>query len=205
MMKMIKNIIFNSDKERLTDRAFKQSITISVVGILLCMIALCSATWAWFSEEVSSSSSTIITGNCTVTVSVMNSEGVIAPKADTTGTYTFEADKSYQIIITSTGSAQSSYCKFVINGQEYYTEQISTTEPNNKISFTLTFDKQTDVEIITRWGTSSKPETERIFKNDGYYYNLKESEPITITTDANSSAEASTETETDAPTPETSQ
>lgn len=204
-MKGIKNIIFSSDKEKLTDKAFRQSIVISIFCIVLCMIALCSVTWAWFSKEVSSSSSTIITGNCTVAVSVMNLEAVIAPKTDTSDTYTLEADKSYQIIITSTGSAQSSYCKFVINGQEYYTEQISTKNTDNTISFTLAFDKQTDVEIITCWGTSSKPEKERAFKNGEYYHNLKESEPITTTTDANSSAEASTETETDAPTPETRQ
>ena len=82
----------------------------------------------------------------------MNEETEIDPNTDTTGIYTFEAGKSYQIKISSTGSVESSYCKLVIDGNEYYTEQVSTTEPNNTISFTLAFDAPTEVEIITRLG-----------------------------------------------------
>ena len=98
----------------------------------------------------------------------------IAPNSDATGTYTFEAGKSYQIKITSTGSAESSYCKLVIDGNEYYTEQISTTEPNNTISFTLAFDAPTEVEIITRWGTYHIPNDARDFYSGKSYTNLVE-------------------------------
>lgn len=173
-MKGLKNILFNSKQDKLTEKAFMQSIAVSVISILLCVVALCSVTWAWFSEDVSSSSNTIKTGNCTVTVSVRNSETEIKPNADTSGIYSFEAGKFYEIIITSTGSAESSYCKFVISGKEYYTEQISTKDPYNTISFTLTFDTQTDVEIITRWGTYHIPNDERDFYNGKSYKNLVE-------------------------------
>ena len=200
-MKGIKNIFFCAEKENLTDKAFRQSIAISIFGIVLCMIALCSATWAWFSAAVSSNTNSVQSANCAVTVSVANSGTAI--DADN-GKYTFEKDKIYDIKITASGSAKSAYCILVVEGMAYYTTQIPASAENG-LTFTLRFSEDKEIEIITRWGTSSKPETERIFKNDGYYYNLEESEPITITTDANSSAEASTETQTDVPTPETSQ
>ena len=173
-MKGLKNILFNSKQETLTEKAFTQSIAVSGISILLCIVALCSVTWAWFSEGVTSSLNTIKTGNCTVTVSVMYDGVEIAPNSDATGTYTFEAGKSYQITITSTGSAESSYCKLVIGGQDFYTEQVSTSEPNNTITFALTFDAQTEVEIITHWGTYHIPNNARKFYNGKRYTNLAE-------------------------------
>lgn len=173
-MNKLKELFIGSKQNKLTEKAFAQSITVSVISILLCLIALCSVTWAWFSKNVTSSSNTIKTSNCTVTVSVLNDGVEIAPNTDATGTYTFEAGKSYQIKISSTGSVESSYCKLVIDGNEYYTEQISTTEPNNTISFTLAFDAPTEVEIITRWGTYHIPNNARNFYNGKSYTNPAE-------------------------------
>ena len=173
-MNKIKELFFDSKQDKLTDKAFTQSIAVSVISILVCVVALCSMTWAWFSEGVTSSSNTIKAGNCTVTVSVMYDGVEIAPNSDATGTYTFEAGKSYQIKITSTGSAESSYCKLVIGGQDFYTEQVSMSEPNNTITFALTFDAQTEVEIITRWGTYHISNNARNFYNGKSYTNLVE-------------------------------
>ena len=163
---------FECKDEKITEKAFSQSLIISVVSILLCLVALCSVTWAWFSEDVTSSSNTIKTGDCTVTVSVMNETTEIPLNA--TGTYTFEAGKSYQITITSTGSAESTYCKLEIGGQDFYTEQVSTSEPNNTITFALAFDAPTEVEIITRWGTYHIPNDARDFYSGKSYTNLVE-------------------------------
>ena len=163
---------FECKDEKITEKAFSQSLIISVVSILLCLVALCSVTWAWFSEDVTSSSNTIKTGNCTVMVSVMNETMEIPLNA--TGTYTFEAGKSYKIIITSTGAVTSSYCKLVIGGQDFYTEQVSTSEPNNRISFTLAFDAPTEVEIITRWGKYHIPNNARNFYDGKRYENPAE-------------------------------
>lgn len=50
--------IFDTN-ENIADKAFTQSIVISVAGIILCIVALCSATYAWFVADVSSSQNTI--------------------------------------------------------------------------------------------------------------------------------------------------
>ena len=52
-------MLFNSKQEKLTEKAFTQSIAISVFSILLCIIALCSVPWAWFSDGISSPTNSI--------------------------------------------------------------------------------------------------------------------------------------------------
>ena len=172
-MNKLEELSVSPKQEKLTDKVFMQSVTVSIIGILLCIVALCSATWAWFSSDVTSNSNTIKSGSCTVTVSVTNEGTKIDPKVDTTDTYSLEANKSYLIKITSVGTVKSSYCKLMIGGQNYYTEQISTSEPNT-ISFTLTFDAPTEVQVITCWGTYSIPNDERSFYNGKSYKNLTE-------------------------------
>ena len=161
----MKNIL-NSKEEKITDKAFKQSITISIIGILLCMVALCSVTWAWFSTEISSSSSDIKSAYCDVTVSVMNEGSKLDP---IDGKYSFAKDKAYKIHITATGSAETAYCILKIDGELYYTAQIPT---HTAMNFTLQFGAEvTEVEVITRWGTSSVPAANRHFVNNGQYLN----------------------------------
>ena len=163
----MKNIL-NSKEEKITDKAFKQSITISIIGILLCMVALCSVTWAWFSTEISSSSSDIKSAYCDVTVSVMNEGSKLDP---IDGKYSFAKDKAYKIHITATGSAETAYCILKIDGELYYTAQIPTQTAMN---FTLQFGADTtEVEIIRCWGTSSVPDANRTFINGGLYLNCE--------------------------------
>ena len=88
----MKNIL--NSKEKISEKAFSQSLLISVISILLCIVALCSVTWAWFSTEISSSSSDIKSAYCDVTVSVMNEGSKLDP---IDGKYSFAKDKAYKI------------------------------------------------------------------------------------------------------------
>lgn len=199
MMKMVKNIIFSSDKKCLTDRAFKQSMTISVVGIILCMIALCSTTFAWFNASVSSNTNSIQASNCIVTVSVANSGAAVEAE---NGQYTFEKDKIYEIKITASGSAQSVYCILNINDNAYYTEQISLDAGPNTMTFKLKFTSESRAKIVTGWGTASQEA--RQFKDGLYYVDCVVADPATIETEkpqaeTKESTETSESTETAAP------
>ena len=70
--------------DTLTDKSFMQSIVVSVLGMLFCMLLLCGTTWAWFSEGVSSSQNTIAAADCTVTVTVKNVNGTpVTPNGTT--------------------------------------------------------------------------------------------------------------------------
>lgn len=173
-MNKIKSAFFNSKKEDPAEKAFKQSIAASVGCILLCLIALCSATWAWFSESVNSRGNNIQSASCDVSVLVEHGGTSVTPNS---GIYSFEAGEMYNITLTATGSASTAYCIFISGGNEYYTAQISTAALNNKMTFDVQFSAQTDVKIIPRWGTSSKPNEERTFADGKYYFDWAESTP----------------------------
>ena len=114
-MNKLKELFIGSKQNKLTEKGFTQSITVSVISILLCIIALCSVTWAWFSTEISSSSSDIKSAYCDVTVSVMNEGSKLDP---IDGKYSFAKDIAYKIHITATGSAETAYCILKIDGEE---------------------------------------------------------------------------------------
>ena len=159
-------------QEKLTEKAFMQSIVISVLGILLCMAMLCSVTWAWFSAGVPFPTSNIQSAYCDVSVSVTKDDATVDAVG---GTYAFEKDQAYVIGIAPTGTSQTAYCILKINGTEYYTMQIPTSE---SIVFTLQFTADTtSVEILPRWGTSSQEQ--RRFADGAYYLNLVETLPST--------------------------
>ena len=57
--------------EKLTDKAFLRLIITSAIGILICLVCLCSTTWAWFSSDVTFEDNQIKTAEqCLLTVSV---------------------------------------------------------------------------------------------------------------------------------------
>lgn len=158
---------FECKDEKITEKAFSQSLIISVVSILLCLVALCSVTWAWFSSEISSSSSDIKSAYCDVNVTVVSEDSKLESIG---GKYSFLKDKAYKIQISATGTAETAYCILKIDGVDYYTAQIPTQTIDNYIVFTLQFEAEvTEVEIITRWGTYHIPNDARNFYNGKSY------------------------------------
>ena len=69
---------FECKDEKITEKAFSQSLIISVVSILLCIVALCSMTYAWFTAETTSSSNTLTSGSFDVTVDIVKTEGEVS-------------------------------------------------------------------------------------------------------------------------------
>ena len=197
-MKGNENMITAAKKEALTEKVFKQSIAVSVFCIVLCMVALCSVTWAYFSAEALTDTSNIKPAYCDVNALVI-SEGTELDSID--GKYTLAKNKPYEIQVTPKGTASSAYCILKIGGLEYYTVQIPTSAPGNQISFTLQFDADTtELEIITRWGTSSKSASERSFEDGGKYLNLEKKDTLpTVTSDSKAQTDPASKQESTDP------
>ncbi len=84
------------------------------------------------------------------------------------GVYTLEAGKTYTVTLTAGGDASTGYCVISLTyGSEepvlYHTANFPTKDnpSDNDISFTFTPDKDTKMELTSRWGTSSKPTAEK--------------------------------------------
>ena len=157
--------------KKLSDKVFLQSLTVSLLGILVCIIALSSSTWAWFTKDLSSSQNSIQTGTCSVTVSIVE-KGTFSVETSSEslqpvdGVYTFAPNTAYSVTMTAEGTVRSAFCKFVVEtpqGEEaYYTEQIPTAAPENQISFTLLFDTETSAKLVECWGVAAREERELI-------------------------------------------
>lgn len=161
-----------------SDKAFTHSFAVSVISILLCLAALCSTSWAWFSGSVSSANNEIAAASCDVTTTftyaVTDGVETLVPNAD--GTYTLSAGVEYLVKISAEGSARSSYCIFTIGAMRYYTQQIATTEPDNIINFTLTFSDETVIAVSPLWGTSGRTERDLL---DGRAYTEVDFQAVT--------------------------
>ena len=159
--------LFNYSKdEKITEKAFSQSLIISVVSILLCLVALCSMTYAWFSGETKSGNNTLVAGSFDVSVSVETEANVdLKPLED--GNYKFESPGTYTVKLSPTDSATvKGYCIVMIDGKPYKTDVILDDEmvddTYKKATAPLTFKivtkkANTVVSFESHWGVLVDP------------------------------------------------
>lgn len=162
---------FDCKDEKITEKAFSQSLIISVVSILLCLVALCSMTYAWFTGSTSSGNNTLVSGSFDVTIVVSRVEdgvatastGALEPESNTEGKYTYKFQPgTYEITLKLTDtSTVKGHCVVTINGgEEQHTAAIigtNTANVENKeltdpFKFKITITKETTVVLEPRWG-----------------------------------------------------
>ena len=162
---------FDCKDEKITEKAFSQSLIISVVSILLCLVALCSMTYAWFTGSTSSGNNTLVSGTFDVTIVVSRVEdgvatastGALEPESNTEGKYTYKFQPgTYEITLKLTDtSTVKGHCVVTINGgEEQHTAAIigtNTANVENKeltdpFKFKITITKETTVVLEPRWG-----------------------------------------------------
>ncbi len=69
----------NNNVDKLTDKAFSRSVIIAVVSIVLCIVCLSSATFAWFTTTTTSSQNVVSGGFFGLVVIVTGMERVWLP------------------------------------------------------------------------------------------------------------------------------
>ena len=161
---------FDCKDEKITEKAFSQSLIISVVSILLCLVALCSMTYAWFTGSTSSGNNTLIAGSFDVDISVSQVEGGVASAnaikaiSNTEGKYTYELQPgTYEITLKLTDtSTVKGHCVVTIgNGAEQHTDAIignntanvdESTTKTDPFTFKITVTEKTTVVLEPRWG-----------------------------------------------------
>lgn len=169
---------FDCKDEKITEKAFSQSLIISVLSILLCLVALCSMTYAWFTTETSSSSNTLMSGSFDVTIAVSQVEDGVAtasnievePDPANPGKYTCTLEKgTYEISLTLTpGSTVKGHCVVTIGGgEEQHTAAIigdntanvdETATKTDPFKFKITVTETTKVTLEPRWGEVVEPD-----------------------------------------------
>ncbi len=164
-MKDFKVKIDQTSVDKLTDRVFVQSITVSIICIVMCMIALCSMTYAWFNDGVSGGNNVLTAGRFDLSVTVTNSNGnMIDTSTDADGnTYCcLEQVDEYSITLemTSDTTVEKGFCTVDANGVSYKTDSIKKSDPI--FSFTLkTKDQDTILTFDAAWGLPAEVNIEK--------------------------------------------
>ena len=156
---------FDYNDEKLTDKAFTHNLIISVVSIVLCLIVLCSATYAWFVSETTSTGNTLISGSFDIEVSVINTAdaSMVTVTEEQDGTWSCTLlPGSYTVTLNRvTGSTSNGYCYVTVgaNGTAQPSDMIldSATEGEPDFTFTITVTEDTPIKLEPMWGIHASP------------------------------------------------
>lgn len=162
---------FDCKDEKITEKAFSQSLIISVLSILLCLVTLCSMTYAWFTAETTSSSNTLTSGSFDVDVNIVKADGVSATASEAVvfadGKYTLTESGIYTVTLKPTADATvKGYCVVTIDNSVYKTDVILDedmvdeiyTAKTSPLEFTIvTENANTVVKLESYWGVIVSP------------------------------------------------
>ena len=127
----------------------------SLIGICLCAVFLCGASWAWFTA-----------GTTAVTTEIQSSSYKLLYQVneDTDTTELAEAGTAYTLTanvcvikLKATGTAGATgYCRVKVGNETYYTEQIFV---DDTFTFTVNAAAGTQITLTPKWGTYSHAAT----------------------------------------------
>lgn len=163
------NLTENQKPDTLTDKAFSQSLTISIFSILLCIVLLCSLTFAWFNQDVSSPSNTLEAGQFVVDIVVTDGTNteLVGTEKDGVWTYALDVVGTYKVTVTASDQATAKgYCEVTLNGGEILStvhligenyKGTVTGESTRSITFTVKHEGTTpgSLVIAPHWGIPS--------------------------------------------------
>ena len=146
----------NKPKAKLTDKAFSRLVLTSVLAIIVCIVCLCSTTYAWFTDSAPSNENEIKmaeTFDLTVTVT---KDGT--PLADIENGVELEAGVVYTVTLSLPAGSASCYCVITAGGNTYVSDYIvSHNDPEPRtLSFTMTVETTQTVTFTSKWGIYSR-------------------------------------------------
>ena len=167
---------FDCKDKKITEKAFSQSLIISVVSILLCIVALCSVTYAWFTGETTSGSNTLMSGSFDVKITISElvdgvaSANAIEAESNNEGKYTYKLQPgTYEISLALTeDSTVKGHCVVTIGNDTQHTDAIIGTNTANvenatmtdPFKFKITVTEDTTIILEPRWGVVIGPDIE---------------------------------------------
>lgn len=159
--------IFDSNEQRITEKAFSHGLIISVLSILLCIIALCSASYAWFNTDLSSDGNVLESGRFALDITVTDENGeLVELKDNNNGTFSCELEKgsTYTVLMKMTNdtTATKGYCDVTINSSDKkQTASISEDSSIGKdpIEFTIEVNVENTVVVFEpKWSIPADPQ-----------------------------------------------
>ena len=202
-MPKIYNFFFHRPKHaKIEDRSdcIFHILAPSLIGICLCAVFLCGASWAWFTA-----------GTTAVTTEIQSSSYKLLYQVneDTDTTELAEAGTSYTLTangcvikLKATGTAGATgYCRVKVGNETYYTEQIFV---DDTFTFTVNASAGTNIILTPKWGTYSHTATGSQQSNTQEPNSIVTTEPTAPTTPTTPTTPSSAPPESETTTPELS-
>lgn len=164
---MFKDLFKSESQDKLTDKTFIRLIVTSILAITICIVCLCSSTWAWFNTSVSGGGNEIkAAGECLLEISVAERVEVgdnvtYIPLTDAQGIEITDYTVGVQLVTGKTytvtlnlpdGATSSGYCLITVGGTAYNSEYIYREDAPKQIYFNLTVTEDKIVSFTPRWG-----------------------------------------------------
>lgn len=161
MSKFFHNLFYVPKYGKMKESAFFAHLTASVVVILLSLVAMSFSAFAYFSSSLTTTTNTIVAANYNCNVIIKQNDQIV--QILTLGSENITLPQGiYQITVTQVAddkAASTGFCVLEINGQRYYTAQISMSQG---LSFELEVQQpEQTFEMYSHWGTSTYYVTEQ--------------------------------------------
>ncbi len=123
----------------------------SVLGIFICAVCLCSASWAWFTASTSTGTTAIQSASYKLLYQV--GEDTTATELAADGTTYSMTEGNCAITLNATGTTGATgYCSIKVGDETYCTEQILA---DCTFAFTVKAAAGTEITLTPKWGTYS--------------------------------------------------
>ena len=147
----------NKQVETLTDKAFLRLAITSLLTILLLIAGLCSTTYAWFVQDISSSENQLTSAKCDLEVTLSDGTSVLMEASCGTNADMELPIGTYTVTLTLPTNSASGYLIVKIGEAVYHTDFLSrhTDTEAHTLVFTLELHEESRVILEPRWGIYS--------------------------------------------------
>lgn len=158
----------HNTQQPMTDKAFSRLIAVPILGMIICIVSLCSVTWAWFSGGAVSNSNTLESGYFDLDLAIVkdgSEPSTVTPvKDDASGfwqcTLSEPGDYTVTLSLADASTASKGFCVITVVGSQYVTPSMyrasGAMPPSDSFTFGITTDTaNTTVFFEPRWGISS--------------------------------------------------
>jgi len=151
--KLYQKFFYVPKYEKVPDTVFAARTVLSVLSAVLCVVLLCSGTYAYFTDSVSAGINKLHTA--TFHIAVADSTGTTL-----TGEYIcgLTQDDMHTFTLTASGTASNGYCAITVEDSEktttYYTSQMSAAGISS-MTLTVQAAEGSKITFVPQWGTSA--------------------------------------------------
>lgn len=147
-----------SEDKRITDQVFKIRISLSVLSMIVCCVALCATTFAWFTGQQNVQVDAIKAAEYSLEIEMDGTK-----IENEVHTLSLAAKDEHTLVIRANGTATTGYCVINVGGQTYSTVSIPRGE---SISLTIVAAQGEEITFSPNWGEYMGQQRGRCLGND---------------------------------------